>query len=447
MRFLLLFSLLTLSLASWANQQNLDDLLQQVKQHQSAEKQLLQQREQRFLSERNQQKKLLDEARQRFLALQKQNNPLIQQSEAAQETLERLQQELEENIRDLGDIYSLYNEFSGDFTARLRDSMVNTQLSERVVLLNQIDQAQQLPSIEEMRQLLLLVQEEMTEAGKVRRYNAPITQADGSQKNEAIYRLGTFTLLGEQHLLLNLPEQQEITAQQNQPGSIARLARTFSQANQQGWHQAVIDPSRGSLLGLLDKSPNLQERIQQGAEVGYMIIALGIVGLLLAFYRLLYLALVKFKTQQQLKNIQQPNRNNPLGRVLLEVAGLQRDKEALQQRLNEAVLKEIPALERGHSLIKLMAAIAPLLGLLGTVVGMIATFQSISLFGSGDPKLMAGGISQALVTTVQGLLAAIPLLFCHNIVSSFSRSLVQLLDEQSAGIIASAFAETNTEQD
>ena len=77
------------------------------------------------------------------------------------------------------------------------------------------------------------------------------------------------------------------------------------------------------------------------------------------------------------------------------------------------------------------------MGLLGTVVGMIATFQSISLFGSGDPQLMAGGISQALVTTVQGLLVAIPLLFIHNIITSFSRSLIQVLDEQSAGILAS----------
>jgi len=178
----------------------------------------------------------------------------------------------------------------------------------------------------------------------------------------------------------------------------------------------------------------------QGREVGFVIILLGVLGLLIILYRLIYLTYTWHHTKQQLNNLGHIKSNNPLGRVYLQVQKLdrasQQDEESLQLTLDEAILKELPKLEHGHSLIKLFSAIAPLLGLLGTVIGMIATFQSISLFGSGDAKLMAGGISQALVTTVLGLVVAIPLLLSHNMLVSFSKVLLQILDEQSAGILA-----------
>jgi len=139
-----------------------------------------------------------------------------------------------------------------------------------------------------------------------------------------------------------------------------------------------------------------------------------------------------------LNNLANPRTDNPLGRVLsvYDNEKSESDLETLEMKLDEAVLKELPQIEKGLPLIKLLAAVAPLLGLLGTVTGMIATFQSITLFGTGDPKLMAGGISQALITTVLGLVAAIPLLFMHNIVNGRSKRLIQILDQQSAGLIA-----------
>jgi biopolymer transport protein ExbB len=104
--------------------------------------------------------------------------------------------------------------------------------------------------------------------------------------------------------------------------------------------------------------------------------------------------------------------------------------------MDESILKDSSRLTRGLSSLKILAAIAPLLGLLGTVTGLIETFQSITLFGAGDPGLMAGGISQALVTTVLGLTTAIPLILLHSMLASRSRRMVSLLEEQSAGIIA-----------
>lgn len=441
MRFLCSLLILLCSQQLFAADQaitSLDLLLEKAKQHQSAEKALLHQREQAFLQENKQQKQLLEEAQQRFLTLQKINNPLQQQSDANTQEIQRLRLQLNEQVEDLGDIYSVYSEFSGDFIARLTDSIISSQLPLRAQTLHDLASNTALATVDDMRALLFLVQEEMTEASKIQPYFAEVTQTDGSKQKESIYRIGTFSLIGEHHLLLYTPKNHELLAQQNQPRAFAKIAANFQQRSNNDWQQIIIDPSHGSLLGLLDKSPKLKERIQQGAEVGYTIIALGIAGLLLAFYRLLYLSWVWLKVRKQRQHINTPAADNPLGRVLKQAMLLQHtDEETLQIRLNAAVLKELPALERGQSLIKLLAAIAPLMGLLGTVVGMIATFQSISLFGSGDPQLMAGGISQALVTTVQGLLVAIPLLFIHNIISSFSRSLIQVLDEQSAGILAS----------
>ncbi len=188
---------------------------------------------------------------------------------------------------------------------------------------------------------------------------------------------------------------------------------------------------------MLSFTPDLRERIAQGGTIGLIIIALGSLGMLLTAWRVAYLLLVSRRIRRQLAMAASPSADNPLGRVLKSVEGIPIDQEELLQlKLDEAVLAEIPALERGNGLIKLLAATSPLLGLLGTVTGMILTFQAISLFGTGDPKLMAGGISQALVTTVLGLVVAIPLLFGHSVVAFLSRATVQRLDEQCAGVLA-----------
>lgn len=415
---------------------SLDQLLEKVREHQTQEKALYREREQRFLQQRDRQQQLLAEARAGLQAFQAKNNPLQQQADANAALLASLHAELDTHVGDLGDIYSIYNEFAGDFMARMNDSLVQTQLPERAQQLQKMHRDEQLPSIEDMRELWLLLQQEMTEAGKIRHYSAEVIQPDGTKKTQQVSRIATFSLLSEGRMLRYVPESGELLALERQPAGVASALKAFA-GDQGELLPVVIDPTRGSLLGLLGQSPNLRERIAQGQEVGYTIIALGLAGLLLVAYRIVYLAVVWQKTRRQLRNIGQPLGSNPLGRVLQQAAVLaDTDEETLQSKLDEAILQELPKLEQGQSLVNLLAAIAPLLGLLGTVVGMIETFQSISLFGSGDPKLMASGISQALVTTVLGLVVAIPLLFCHNIISSFSRALVQLLDEQSAGILA-----------
>ena len=215
-----------------------------------------------------------------------------------------------------------------------------------------------------------------------------------------------------------------------------RSAKRFFEAQEGAVASLAVDPTRGTLLSLVIQSPGFVEQVNQGGGVGYTIIAMGIVGMLIALSRLLVLQIAGRRMARQLKS-DQASDDNPLGRIL---AIYENEKtvaaDVLDLKLEEAVLKEIPRLERLQGLIKVIAGVAPLLGLLGTVVGMIKTFQSITLFGTGDPKLMADGISQALVTTVAGLCVAIPMVFMHALVSGKSRSLVEILEEQSAGMIA-----------
>ena len=206
---------------------------------------------------------------------------------------------------------------------------------------------------------------------------------------------------------------------------------------QSGAVQMAVDPSQGQLLRVLVQAPSIQERIQQGGTVGYIIIALALIGLLIAVVRFLALTALSSKMNSQQKNAGSPNENNPLGRILsVYHKDPNVDVETLELRLDEAVLKEIPAIESGLSTLKILAAIGPLLGLLGTVTGMIQTFQALALFGTGDPKLMADGISQALMTTVLGLVMAIPLVLLHSFLAGRAQGLVQTLEEESAGLIA-----------
>ena len=219
-------------------------------------------------------------------------------------------------------------------------------------------------------------------------------------------------------------------------GSAAGAAASFF-GETSGYAPLYVDPSRGAILTLETRKKTLMEFYHEGKEVGYAITVLLIIGLLIALERMIVLGSMSAKINAQTKNLDQPNENNPLGRLLkVYFDNKSVDAETLELKLDEAILRETPTVDRGITLIKMFAAIAPLMGLLGTVIGMILTFQTITLFGTGDPKIMAGNISLALVTTALGLIAALPLILVHSIVAGKSKAVLHKLDEQSAGIIA-----------
>ena len=416
---------------------DLDQLLSTVKQQQQRQREINREREREFLADKKRQQQLLDQARRDFERQQRENQPLLAVTEDNEKTIAGLERDLEKVVEDMGDLSSTFREFAGDFAAVLAGSMLSAQLPERADQLKQLADADTQVSIEEIENLWLLLQQDMTESGKVEVFDSEVIDVAGAARSREVLRVGVFSAFADGDFLRYVPETGELLQLSRQPPPRYRAAaRTFTDGTGDVVSLAV-DPTRGSLLGMLSFTPDLRERIEQGGTIGLIIIGLGLFGLLLTLWRLVYLFLLSLRIRAQLRNVAQPDGANPLGRVLLSVQGIPiEEEELLQFKLDEAVLAEMPAIERGNGLIKLLAATSPLLGLLGTVTGMILTFQAISLFGTGDPKLMAGGISQALVTTVLGLVVAIPLLFGHSVVAWIAASMIQQLDEQSAGVLA-----------
>ncbi|MEK9713581.1 MAG: MotA/TolQ/ExbB proton channel family protein [Thalassolituus sp.] len=386
-------------------------------------------------------------------ALKAAQTALKQQETRAQQLREEFsanEQKLEEKTEalrlrtgSLGEMFGVVRQVAGDLRTVTSTSLARIDGTETPADLDALAESRALPALPEIRALWQSLRQEASLSSQIASVTAPVIQADGATRQQRVVRLGSFTLINDNGFLISDDELGALRAPVRQPDSAAG-AIAFA-GSSSGISEVTLDPSRGALLSAQASAPGLAERIQQGGTVGYIIITIGLAGLILAIWRLFVIAGISRAMAAQLSNVDQPQSNNALGRILAAGASAAHDSKLLEARMDEAVLRELPAIERGQAIIKLLAGIAPLLGLLGTVTGMIATFQAITVYGSGDAKLMAAGISQALITTVLGLIVAVPLLLLHSWVSSRSRALVQILDEQSAGILAESRERSSTE--
>jgi biopolymer transport protein ExbB len=417
--------------------ESLEQLLQQVRESRSALSTENRAREQQFVQNRDQQRGLLQQAQQELAVEERRSEQLGASFSANEAQLAELNENLRLQLGNFGELFGVVRQVSGDTVGLVRTSLITAQDPRREQLAERLAQVRGVPSVEELNALRALLTEEMVRGGKVARFDAMITRPDGTAAQESVVRIGVFNLIAGDRFLHHVPETQSIQELARQPQARFRaLAGDLYDAAPNTTVATALDPGRGSLLALLIQEPSLGERIAQGGPVGFVIIVLGIVGLVIAVLRWITLGAVGNRVRGQLKR-EEPSADNPLGRILQVYRDSRHaDTESLELKLDEAILREIPRLERWQGAIKVIAAVAPLLGLLGTVTGMIATFQAITLFGTGDPKLMAGGISQALVTTVLGLSVAIPLVLLHSAVAGRSKALIEVLEEQSAGIVA-----------
>ncbi|WP_394173983.1 MotA/TolQ/ExbB proton channel family protein [Thalassotalea litorea] len=422
---------------SVASANTLDDLLKQVKSDRVSEAKLDKQREQEFLSARADKQALLNKAKAELKAEQDRNARLTKQFADNETMLTTREAELEAAKGDLGEMFGVVRRASGNAYGRIATSIVSAEYPGREAVLDKLANAKEIPVLSELEELWFALQTEMTESGKVSTFDAEVTMLDGGKANQTVTRVGSFNLLSDQGYLNYNDEQKQIQPLGKQPDTAVGDVAPFLD-NASGYAPLFIDPSKGQILKLETQKATWSERYHQGGPVGYVITAVLILGFLIAIERMVFLGAVGAKIKSQLKNTSQPNTNNPLGRMLTVYEENKNiDAESLELKLDEAILRETPKVERGINIIKIFAAIAPLLGLLGTVVGMIGTFQSITLYGTGDPKIMAGDISMALVTTAMGLIAALPLILVHSIVAGRAKTIFHILDEQSAGIVAS----------
>ena len=413
----------------------LDELYQQVHQETLQEGRENAEREQKFKEEHDQQKQLLEVAKAELTAAEKKSASLKTTYERNEREINAQDAVLSQKMGSLRELHGIVRQIANDMDAIIDTSLVSAQIQGRDNVIDKLADSRTLPEIKELESLWQTGLEEMVEAGKVVTFPAKIITNTGDEIQQDVTRVGVFNVVSNGHFLRYLSESDHLIEPGRQPASRYQSMALKLEKTKSGMVPFPVDPTRGAMLALLIQVPDLFDRIKQGSYVGVLIIFVGITGFLLAIIRFIKLGIIDKKIKQQMQN--KTPEDNPLGRIMaVYQANPDVDTETLSLKLDEAILKEMPALQKGLRIIALFAEIALLLGLLGTVTGIIETFQSITLFGTGDPRVMSGGISQALVTTVMGLVTSIPLLLLHSAMTSKSNRLIHILDEKSASFVA-----------
>ncbi len=423
---------------------NLDQLLDLVEQARLTETEEHRQRMQQFQQNVNQRQALLNEMLEREETEQRISVDLENTYNENEIIKAQRFETLQERLGDLDELFGTIAGVVGDTRSQFEASLISAQYPGREETMTELAEIMasesQLPSIEQLERLWFYLLQEMTESANVARFTTDVAQPDGTQNQQEVIRIGSYNIVSDGQYLEFDANTKRLSVLPSQPGDYTSTAADIQSAAG-GFTMVGIDPTGpfgGSYLAALISSPSFQERYwEQGRTIGQIIIFVGLFATLLAVERMVTLTLVNAKVKRQLKSPDRPSENNPLGRVLkVYESDKNMNIETLELKLGEAILLETPALERFLTLLKIIATVAPLGGLLGTVTGMITVFQAITLFGTGDPQIMAGGISGALVTTVLGIVVAIPTILFHTIVKSRSDQVIHILEEQATGIIA-----------
>ena len=428
----------------FAQATSLGNLLDLVEQDRVAESEEYSQRVQEFEQNANRQQEILDITNDRITEQENLQDQLSDQFEANEITIADKREILRERRGDLNELFGTLQGVAGDFLSNFQNSLISAQFVGRAEQLEEIIERagstiEQL-NISEMERFWFFMHQELTESGRVVTYNGEVSLPNGDTANRSITRVGSFNAVSDGEYLRYTGAIGHLQVLPRQPDAAYLNAAADLQGASSGFTRVGIDPTGGvggQVLANLINFPTVEEQVRNNSGIiGFIIIGVGIVGISIAFLRLLILSLVSIKVRAQLKK-DKPGKNNPLGRVLLVAeSNPSADTETLELKLGEAILQETPRLERMLTIIKMIATIAPLGGLLGTVTGMIQVFQQITVYGAGDPTIMAGGISQALMTTVLGITVAIPTIFMHTVVKSRADNIIHILEEQATGMIA-----------
>lgn len=438
-----LLSLGTLAAApAIAQQVSLSDILANVRSDSSQLSAENQRRLQAFQQARDEQATIMAAARTELNAAEARGRALSAQFDANEAVLSELQTQLETEAGDFGELLGQFRTAAGETMPVISNSLANFHYPGRVEKLSEISQASALPSRADLDSLPKAILQEMIAQSEVTTFTAPVSNggSNGENADLELMRIGVFTAAttdGTRFVEVN-EGNGRLSAFNAQPGGAYRSGMSsLINASEGQVVRAPIDPTRGDLLAIFGNKVSLGERINQGGPVGYTILFFILpLGLVLGLFKIFSLFTMGASMRSTAKS-KTAGTGNPLARVLEQYEAHRNDDiETLELKLDEQILKESPKIERFNDIVKVLAAVAPLLGLLGTVVGMIVVFTAITNYGTGDPKIMAGGISQALVTTVLGLVAAIPLILVSSVGSTMARGNQQILDEQAAGLVA-----------
>ena len=428
------------------NPSNPAELLELVQKGQFADTAEQRERERKFRNEKNKQAKLLADAKAERARLEREATRLEQKFEANEALLVVAEAQLKERLGSLNEIFGHLAGLATEARNIFEQSLTSAQFGkDREKFLTKLavkmGEGVALATIPELERLWFELQREINATGEVVKFNADVIALDGTVEEREVVRVGVFNAVSDGNYLTYASTRGMYEELPSQPAG--RYTSTTSDVfNADAFPvQFAVDPTGpqgGSYLASLISMSGAWERINsEGGPIGIVIFyVLGLGGVGLFIWRLVTLRGIRAAVDSQLA-ASALNTDNPLGRVLkIAEDNPKADTETLELKMAEQILNERPPIEKLNWLIKLISIVAPLMGLFGTIVGMIETFQMITLFGTGDPKTMASGISIALVTTWLGLMVAIPMTFMSAIVSNFSKGILETIEEQAIGMAA-----------
>ena len=423
---------LALPVSALATGEDVDALVESVRQEALREAAFEEERIRRFLDERERKVEMLQDARAQLAAANRRADQLRVEYEDNEQTLTEYEASLRDRAGDLNDTFAIVRQAALSADGVMGSSLVAAEETDRSTFLQDLGKGETPPSIEDIKRLWTMVMSEISESGKVVNFNATVIKPQGDEAGQVVTRAGVFNSVSDGAFLRYLPASGKLVELSRQPAPRYQgMARDLQDATS-GMVGMALDPSKGAILSLMVQSPDLGERVDQGGAIGYLILILGALGVAIVVQRGIANLLARKAIDSQAGSSDADGKN-ALGRLQKIVAETKRDdQESLAIRLDEQLAEESSRLNRGLPTVAVLAAVSPLLGLLGTVTGMIETFQSITLFGTGDPKLMSGGISQALVTTQLGLAVAIPLVLFHSLLVGRANRLVERLGKYSS---------------
>ncbi len=362
---------------------------------------------------------LLSKAKKQLADEEARNVRLEDLFEANEIKLSELETELNIKLGVLGELFGVARQMAGELQADSESAYNFTEYPNRTDALNEIGKIK-VHNLKNLEDLWVLHLNEIASSGEIKVISANVINSSGDIEEDQLVRYGPFNMVKNRSFVKTDVANNAFSVLQKQPDrSLRRKFRSHYRSD--GYAVAPIDPTRGFLLSLYLDKPSTFERIAQGKLIGFIIVLIGISGLIFAAYR--YYTLYLYS-----KTIKSKDENDIFSKID-NISNTSKDVETFERECDEVLLTVNGNLSWGVNWIKFLAAVAPLLGLLGTVIGMIETFQAITVFGTGDPKQMAGGISQALVTTMLGLIFAAPLLAMYTLLSEKVSEILQEIEE------------------
>lgn len=418
----------------------LEGLLKKVMSERNEESALWKEREAEFTQNKNKQAQMLAQAKKELKELEAIGNALNKTYEAEEKKLEALKEQKEKVMGAFGELYGVVRQMATDFLTQIENSPTSAQRPERLQDLRALSTSQDLPDFPQLEGLWYAFHEEITMQSQTPTFKSTVTSVNGKTSERDVTRLGSFSLFTGNEFVNYQAKTNSVEEYPKQPAwRYTKTLSSFTKGKDGEMKRVAFDPSKGSLIETLVQVPTLFERYQHGGLIGYFITLLLFIGLSITVERIYFFRKQERMMQEQLKNMDRPDLNNPLG-VLIDTFNKYKDledPEVVELKMTEVILHVKPSFQRGISTVKTFAGLGPLIGLLGTVTGMILTFQAITIFGTGDPKMMAGGISHALIATSEGLMCAIPLMIAYSYINGrYNRAMI-FLNEQLAGLLAS----------